>query len=84
MKLPDYRLLGEKILKKAVDNANKVIETALIEDPIDITLTFNRWTNIKNKQLLEAVLITSERRPYIWKVVDISSKREIMLRWWKK
>ncbi len=76
MKLPDHHLLGGKILKKAVDDADKIMEITLIEDPIGITLTFDGWINVKNEQLLGAVLITLEGRPYVWKAVDISSERE--------
>ncbi len=47
MKLPDRCLLEGKILKKAIDDADKVMEITLIEDPIGITLTFDGWTNIK-------------------------------------
>ncbi len=47
LKLPDRCLLEGKILKKAIDDADKVMEITLIEDPIGITLTFDGWTNIK-------------------------------------
>ena len=53
------------------------MQMALKEDPVGVTLTFDGQTNIKNKQLLGVVVIISEGRPYIWKVDDISSKREI-------
>lgn len=76
LKLPDRRLLGGKILKKAVENADEIMDNALKEDQVGVTLTFDGWTNVKNKQLLGSVLITSEGRPYIWKAVDISSERE--------
>jgi hypothetical protein len=76
LKLPDRRLLGEKILKKAVENADEIMDNALKEDPVGVTLTFDGWTNVKNEQLLGSVLITSEGRPYVWKAVDISSERE--------
>ena len=49
---------------------------ALKEDPVGVTLTFDGWTNVKNEQLLGAVLISSEGRPYVWKAVDISTERE--------
>ncbi|RHZ86342.1 hypothetical protein Glove_52g143 [Diversispora epigaea] len=76
LKLPDRHLLGGKILKKAVENSDESMENALKEDPVDITLTFDGWTNVKNEQLLGTVLITSEGRPFVWKAVDISSERE--------
>ena len=76
LKLPDRRLLGGKILKKAVENADEIMDNALKEDPVGVTLTFDGWTNVKNEQLLGSALITSEGRPYVWKAVDISSERE--------
>ena len=76
IKLPDRRELGGKILTKAVEKADDAMEIALKEDPVGVTLTFDGWTNVKNEQLLGAVLITSEGRPYVWKAVDISIERE--------
>lgn len=76
LKLPDRCLLGGKILNKAVENADEIMDNALKEDPVGVTLTFDGWTNVKNEQLLGSVLITSEGRPYVWKAVDISSERE--------
>ncbi|PKY32017.1 hypothetical protein RhiirB3_449921, partial [Rhizophagus irregularis] len=52
------------------------METALKEDQIGITLTFDGWVNVKNEQLLGTVLLSSEGKPYVWKAVDISSERE--------
>ena len=52
------------------------MQKALYEDPVGVTLTFDGWTNVKNEQLLEIVILTSEGRPYIWKAVDISLERE--------
>ena len=43
---------------------------------MEVTLTFDGWTNVKNEQLLGTVLITSEGRPFVWRAVDISSERE--------
>ena len=76
LKLPDRRVLGGDILKQVVDKADEVMEITLKEDPIGVTLTFDGWTNVKNEQLLETVLLTSEGKPYVWKAVDISSERE--------
>jgi hypothetical protein len=76
LKLPDRHMLGGKILKNAVENADKMMDIALKEDPVGVTLTFDGWTNVRKEQLLGTVLITSEGRPYIWKAVDISSERE--------
>ena len=55
---------------------NNAIEIALKEDLVGVTLTFDRWTNVNNEQLLGTVLLISEGRPYIWKAVDVSSERE--------
>ena len=76
LKLPDRRELGGKILTKAVEKTDDAMDIALKEDQVGVTLTFDGWTNVKNEQLLGAVLITSEGRPYVWKAVDISIERE--------
>ena len=52
------------------------METAIKEDPVGVTLTFDGWTNVKNEQLLGTVLLASNGKPYVWKAVDISSERE--------
>src|SRR5207302_10291124 len=52
LKLPDRKLLGRKILQDAVSEGNKVMQMALKEDPVGVTLTFDGWTNVKNEQLL--------------------------------
>ena len=65
LKLPDRHLLGGKILKKAVENADEIMDNTLKEDPVGVTLTFDGWTNVKNEQLLGSVLITSEEKPYV-------------------
>ena len=76
LKLPDRRVLGGEILKGVIAEVDNAMETALKEDPVGITLTFDGWTNVNNEQLLGTVLLTSEGRPYVWKAVDISSERE--------
>jgi hypothetical protein len=76
LNLSDRRFLGGRILKDAVTESNKVMEEALSEDPVGVTLTFDGWTNVKNEQLLGIVIITSEGRPYVWKAIDISLERE--------
>ena len=76
LKLPDRRELGGNILTKAVEKTDDAMNIALKEDPVGVTLTFDGWTNVKNEQLLGAVLISSEGRPYVWKAVDISTERE--------
>jgi hypothetical protein len=76
LKLPDRRVLGGDILSKVVTELDDAMETALKEDPVGVTLTFDGWTNVNNEQLLGTVLLTSEGKPYVWKAVDISSERE--------
>src|SRR6266496_5163593 len=76
LKLPDRCELEGNILTKAVEKTDDAMNIALKEDPVGVTLTFDGWTNVKNEQLLGAVLITSEGRPYVWKAVDISIERE--------
>ena len=65
LKLPDQRVLGDQILKEAVNESDKAMLKALQEDQIGITLTFDGWTNIRNEQLLGIVILTSKGRPYI-------------------
>src|SRR5256885_15021236 len=76
LKLPDRRELRGNILTKAVEKTDDAMNIAFKEDPVGVTLTFDEWTNIKNEQLLGAVLISSEGRPYVWKAVNISTERE--------
>ena len=76
LKLPDRCVLGGDILNKVVTELDDVMETALKEDPVGVTITFDGWTNVNNEQLLGTVLLTSEGKPYVWKAVDISSERE--------
>jgi len=76
LKLPDRHVLSDRILKEAVNESDKAILKALQEDQIEITLTFDEWTNVRNEQLLGIVILTSEGRPYVWKATDISSERE--------
>ncbi|GBB90828.1 hypothetical protein RclHR1_17910003 [Rhizophagus clarus] len=52
------------------------LSTGVKEDPIGAILTFDGLTNVKNKQLLETVLLASEGRPFVWKAVDITFERE--------
>jgi len=77
LKLPNRRSLSKEILKDAVSEEDKAIEIALKEDQIGITLTFDRWTNVRNEQLLDVVIMISEGRSYVWKAVDISLEREM-------
>ncbi|RHZ77325.1 hypothetical protein Glove_181g8 [Diversispora epigaea] len=76
LKLPDRRLLGGRILSDAVEDSNNTMIKVLQEDPVEVTLIFNGWTNVRNEHLLDVVIITSEGRPFVWKVTNISSERE--------
>jgi len=84
LKLPDRQTLGGQILKAAVSEEDKIMWEALREDPIGVTLTFDRWTNVKNEQLLGVMIITSEGKPYVWKATDISIERESHIKIMKK
>ncbi|CAG8787029.1 24307_t:CDS:1, partial [Cetraspora pellucida] len=64
LKLPDCQALSRKVLEVAVAKENKTMHNALHKDQTGVTLTFDRWTNIKNKQLLGVIIITSEEKPY--------------------
>ena len=65
LKLPDRQTLGGEILKDAVSEKEEAMEIALKEDPVGVTLTFDGWTNVKNEQLLEVVIMISEGRPFV-------------------
>jgi hypothetical protein len=41
LKLPDRRVLGGDILKQVVADSDKAMETAIKEDPVGVTLTFD-------------------------------------------
>ncbi|CAG8810430.1 16799_t:CDS:2, partial [Cetraspora pellucida] len=74
--LSDRRKLGNQVLTEIVNETNKNMEIALKKDKICITLTYDRWTNVKNEHLLGTVLLSSEGKPYVWKAINISSERE--------
>ena len=63
-------------MEAAISQEDKAMREALREGPISVTLTFDGWTNVKNEQLLGVMIITSEGRPYVWKVTDISTEKE--------
>ncbi|CAG8785622.1 10068_t:CDS:1, partial [Racocetra persica] len=52
LKLPEHWTLSRKVLDAAVAEENKAMYDALCKDKIDVTLTFDRWTNVNNEQLL--------------------------------
>jgi len=65
LKLSDCRSLNGEILKDAVSKGDKAMEIVLKEDQISITLTFDGWINVRNEQLLDVVIMISERRLYV-------------------
>ncbi|CAG8482337.1 1795_t:CDS:2, partial [Cetraspora pellucida] len=71
----DNYLIGLTILRPKI-YFNKTMHDELYQDIIGITLTFDRWTNIKNKQLFGVIIIFSKEKPYVWHATDISSERE--------
>ncbi|CAG8704781.1 23948_t:CDS:2, partial [Cetraspora pellucida] len=76
IKLPDHQTLSGSTLEVAVFEYDKGMFEALQKDSIGVTLMFNRWTNVNNEQLIGTMLVISVKKPYIWKVIDISMKRE--------
>ncbi|RHZ78892.1 hypothetical protein Glove_155g144 [Diversispora epigaea] len=65
--LPDRRLLGGRILSDAVKDSNDTMIKVFQEDSVGVTLTFDRWTNVRNEQLLgvKATDISSERETHV-------------------
>ena len=45
-------------------------------DIIDITLTFDGWTNVLNQNILSLIFIILEGEVLIWKAIDISGESE--------
>ncbi|CAG8824479.1 20503_t:CDS:2, partial [Cetraspora pellucida] len=76
IKLSDHQTLSGPTLEVAVSEYNRGMLKALQKDSIGVTLMFDGWTNINNKQLIGTMLVTSVRKPYIWKATDISIERE--------
>ncbi|CAG8849633.1 10870_t:CDS:1, partial [Racocetra persica] len=76
LKLSERQTLNRKVLDATIAEENEAMYDALCKNKIDIILTFDRWTNVNNKQLLEVMIITSEGKPYVWKATDISLERE--------
>jgi len=74
--LTDTSLPDASSFDLCVEKVDDTMKIALKEDSVGVTLTFDGWTNVKNEQLLGAVLISSEGRSYVWKAVDISIERE--------
>ncbi|CAG8678708.1 8393_t:CDS:2, partial [Acaulospora morrowiae] len=76
LKLPDRRTFGDRILKQTIAKFDKTMEIALKDDSVGVTLCFDGWTNVQKEQLLGTIIKTSDRKPYIWKAVDIGTEQE--------
>ena len=57
-------------------DSEKAMLIMLKEDQIGVTLTFDGWTNVQNKYLLEIVILTSEGRSHVWKAMNIDSEHK--------
>ena len=74
IKLPDRKTLSDKILSEAVMELNNTMIEKLKSDRIDVTLSFDRWVNVREEELMGTVLMSSDGQPYVWRVVDVSDK----------
>ncbi|CAG8792190.1 401_t:CDS:2, partial [Cetraspora pellucida] len=68
--------LSRPTLEVAVSEYDREMFEALQKDSIGVTLMFDGWTNVNNKQLMGIMLVTLVGKPYIWKVMNISIERE--------
>ena len=73
--LPSRSQLSGRILKKVTDDISETILNDAINDDLGIMLAFDGWKNVARQNLLGSVLFTSNGDIIIWKVVDISGKR---------
>ncbi|CAG8838228.1 32884_t:CDS:1, partial [Gigaspora margarita] len=64
--LPDCRTLAGKTLNMVLDNiASYVINQAKTSE-YEVTVAFDRWTNVVNQCLIGSVLVTNNGEPLIW------------------
>jgi len=79
IKLPDRKTLSTEILSDVAKDFDTIMLEKLVLDRIGITLSFDGWTNVREQELMESILMSSEGQPYVWKAVDISSERATTL-----
>jgi len=60
IKLPDRKTLSDKILSEAVMELNNTMIEKLKSDRIDVTLSFDRWVNVREEELMGTVLMSSD------------------------
>ncbi|RHZ58763.1 hypothetical protein Glove_368g25 [Diversispora epigaea] len=75
IKLPDRKILSNKILHKAVTDFNNIMIEKLESDKIGIILSFDGWINVYEQELMGTIIMSSNGQLYIWKAMDISDKR---------
>ncbi|CAG8838530.1 3221_t:CDS:2, partial [Gigaspora margarita] len=76
LKLPDQKLLSNRILTKATDEVQTMIKELAHKDKIGITIAFDSWCNVVNQELMGVVFITSSGETLIWGAEDISIERQ--------
>ncbi|RHZ45780.1 hypothetical protein Glove_650g3 [Diversispora epigaea] len=75
IKLPDRKILSDKILHEAVTDLNNTMIEKLESDRIGITLSFDGWINVHEQELMGTIIMSSDGQPYVWKAMDISGER---------
>ncbi|GBC42490.2 uncharacterized protein OCT59_018644 [Rhizophagus irregularis] len=55
-----------------VEELDKTILEKLKLDQIEVTMSFDSWTNVREQELMETVLVTSDGQPFAWQAKDIS------------
>jgi hypothetical protein len=66
LKLSNCKKLGGKLLLKISENFQENILKIAQSDENGLTATFDGWTNVKQKNIWDVVLITSKGQPLIW------------------
>jgi hypothetical protein len=64
IKLPNRKTLFNEILNDVVKEFDVKILEKLELDRIEITLSFDGWTNVRKQELIKTVLTSSNRQLY--------------------
>ncbi|RIA91115.1 hypothetical protein C1645_822510 [Glomus cerebriforme] len=53
----------------------KLPSQKVLADELEVTICFDEWKNVKKQEIMESVLITSDRQVLVWGGENISRKR---------
>ncbi|CAG8844724.1 17152_t:CDS:1, partial [Gigaspora margarita] len=70
--LSDYHTFARKTLNIVLDNIALYVINQAKTSEYEVTIAFNRWTNVVNQYFIESILVKNNGEPLIWDVVDIS------------